>query len=46
MSEQPVYQQIETDETDQQNNYDSKGERYENNRQRCSDLLRGRQRVQ
>lgn len=45
MSEQPVYQQIETDETDQQNNYDSKGERNENNRQRCSGFLRRRQRI-
>ena len=46
MSEQLVHQQIETDETDQQFFNDSKGERYENIRQRCSDLLRGRQRVQ
>lgn len=46
MSEQLVHQQIGTDKTDQQKFYDQKGERYENNRQRCSGLLRGRQRVQ
>ena len=45
MSEQLVHQQIETDETDQQSYNDSKGERYENNRQCCSDLLRRRQRI-
>ena len=45
MSEQLVHQQIETDETDQQIFNDSKGERYENNRQRCSGFLRRRQRV-
>ena len=47
MSEQLVRQQIGTDETDQQIFNDSKGDSYENNnRQRCSGLLRGRQRVQ
>ncbi len=39
MSEQLVHQQIGTDETDQQNLNDSKGERDENNRQRCSGVL-------
>ena len=43
MSEQPVHHQIGTDETDQQNFTNQKGERYENNRQCCSGLLRGRQ---
>ena len=46
MSEQFVHQLIGTDETDQQSIYDQKGERYENNRQCCSGLLRRRQRVQ
>ena len=45
MSEQPVCQQIGTDKTDKQNYNDQKGEKYENNRQRCSGFLRGRQRV-
>jgi hypothetical protein len=38
MSEQLVQQRIETDETEQQIFNDNKGERYENNRQRCSGL--------
>lgn len=38
MSEQLVHQQIETDKTDQQIFNYNKGERYENNRQRCSGL--------
>lgn len=46
MSEQSVLQQIEKDETEQQNYNNQKGERYEYNRQRCSGLLRRRQRVQ
>ena len=45
MSEQSVCQQIGTDETDQQKYIDQKGERYENNRQRCSGFLRRWQRV-
>ena len=46
MPEQSAHQQIGIDKTDQQNYNDQKGEKYEYNRQRCSGLLRGRQRVQ
>lgn len=45
MSEQSAHQQICIDEKEQQNYNHQKGEKYEYNRQRCSGLLRSRQRV-